>query len=103
MAKTEDATTVDTLKAELDALREEFTCMLGKMSHKAHETADDATAELRARLSGLTDDARDAAYRVRDKGEEYVTDTQDLIARNPLVAVGGALALGVVIGMFSRR
>lgn len=103
MAKTEDAATVDTLKAELDALREEFTSMLSKMSHKAHETADDATAELRARLSGLTDDARDAAYRVRDKGEEYVTDTQDLIARNPLVAVGGALALGVVIGMFSRR
>ncbi len=103
MAKTEDAATVDTLRAELDALREEFTSMLGKMSHKAHETADDATAELRARLSGLTDDARDAAHRVREKSEEYVTDTQDLIARNPLIAVGGALALGVVIGMFSRR
>lgn len=103
MAKTEEAATVDALKAELDALREEFTTMLGKMSDKAHEKADNATAELRARLSGLSDDARDAAYRVRDKGEEYVTDTQDLIARNPLVAVSGALAIGVVIGLCSRR
>ena len=103
MAKTEDAATVDALKVELDALREEFTSMLGKMSDKAHATADDASAELRARLAGLTEDDRDAAYRVRDKGEEYVSDAQDVIARNPLIAVGGALALGVVIGLMSRR
>lgn len=103
MAKTDDTATVDALKNELDALRAEFTALLGKLSDEAHATADEAKSELRARLRGMAADARHAADRARDKGEEYVADAQDLIARNPLTAVGAAAAVGFVIGLCTRR
>lgn len=103
MAKTDDTATVDALKSELDALREEFTGLLSKLSDEAHATADEAKSELRARLRSMSAEARHAAERVRDKGEEYVVDAQDLIARNPLAAVGTAAAVGFVLGLLTRR
>lgn len=103
MAKNDDTATVDALKTELEALREEFTSLLSRLSDDAHGVADEAKSELRARLRGMSAEARHAAERAREKGEEYVVDAQDLIARNPLTAVGAAAAVGFMIGLYTRR
>jgi ElaB/YqjD/DUF883 family membrane-anchored ribosome-binding protein len=78
-----------TLQAELDALRAELARLRGTEAGEEPQPASEVLGKEFAELNGLV-------HRMLD-------DAEDLVARHPVAAVAGALALGIVIGKLTAR
>jgi ElaB/YqjD/DUF883 family membrane-anchored ribosome-binding protein len=82
-----------TLGSRLHALRDEF-------GDKSHELSRSAKAQLARANEGF----RTAAHEVSDRSRRYAGYAHDRAAERPLVSIGAAAGIGLLVGfLLSRR
>lgn len=93
----------DDLALQIDALRGD----LAKITDSVGSIARDEAHTAKARINGAAQDAaergRAAGRRARAEAEEGVAQASDYVRENPLTAVAGAAALGLVFGFLTAR
>jgi ElaB/YqjD/DUF883 family membrane-anchored ribosome-binding protein len=88
------------LRAELDALKSQFTHFISRAGSDAMKTAQDATSQM---TDKVTDKATDFANAATQQAKTFASEIERLGRENPLGAIAGALLVGVVIGLIGRR
>lgn len=90
----EGATTKDyaTLRDDVDALRKDLANLTEKMRGMSGERFESARAQ-----------AREAAQRVRDRGQAAVDEVGHRIEERPLTSVAVAFGVGMLIGRLLDR
>lgn len=81
-----------TLKAELDALREEIAQLRKSAPEQAAAAVDHLPGALGDQLAELN-----------KLVQQMLEDAEDTITEHPVATVAGALALGIVIGRLTAR
>ncbi len=80
---------LDALRKELEELRAAATAKVGEAAAAAQEAVSDAVDEHGAELKKAVDG--------------YLEDAEDMMTDHPLLAVGGALVIGILIGRLTAR
>jgi len=95
-SKTSAPTDFDGLVAQMSALREELTGLAQSVA---------STAERRGRrmASDISDGMGEAAHYVERKGRTAEADLERSITTHPLLALGLAAGVGLLIGAMTRR
>ncbi|SDW80146.1 Membrane-anchored ribosome-binding protein, inhibits growth in stationary phase, ElaB/YqjD/DUF883 family [Albimonas donghaensis] len=93
----------DDLSQQIDALRADLAGITESVGAIAREEAQSA----KARVNGAVNDAaargRAAGEHARAQAEDGVAHAADYVRENPLTAVAGAAALGLVFGFLTAR
>lgn len=101
------------LHHDLDKLRQDVASLkdsLARVAFGATAQAADAvrgagqsaTSQVGATASGLMDTGSDLAASAKDQALTLASQLEATARRNPLGAIGGALLVGIVLGMMSR-
>ncbi|GMG82165.1 hypothetical protein LNKW23_13780 [Paralimibaculum aggregatum] len=105
--KAEDGPGLEELKAQIEALRKDVEGLAEIARDAASAQGRRGAAAARDRVEELSESAREAYRAARDdlgqRGEAAIDETQEMIRRNPLAAIGIALAAGWLIGKLSSR
>lgn len=88
------------LRAELDALKTQFSNFVARASSDALKTAQQTTAQMADKVS---DKATDLANAATQQAKTFASELERMGRDNPLGAIAGALLVGVVIGLIGRR
>ena len=107
------ATPSANLQDDVDKLRHDIASLkdsLARVAFGATAQAADAvrgvgqsaTSQVGATASGLMDTGSDLAASAKDQALTLASQLESATRRNPLGAIGGALLVGVVLGMMSR-
>lgn len=83
--------------------------LMERVVQGAHQTIDRLAGQaaphvqrLEEKLSGADDLLHQRADQLREMGDVYVDSLRDTVRENPLLAVGAALALGLIIARVTR-
>ena len=88
---------VDAIKADLDALRKDFSSVVETLKDTAKSRAGSELDALQKRMNQLAAD-------VQSSGREGLRAVEGQIGEKPLVSVAVAFAVGLIIGkLFDRR
>jgi ElaB/YqjD/DUF883 family membrane-anchored ribosome-binding protein len=94
--KTPASADIEDLMAQLQVLREDVTRL-------THSAAGAAGGRGRRMASDISDGVRQAAHYVERKGTDAEADLQKSVATHPLMALGLAAGIGILIGAMTRR
>jgi ElaB/YqjD/DUF883 family membrane-anchored ribosome-binding protein len=105
--------TGDRLAEEVSSLRADMAKMHGILSNFVSEAGGQAARTARnvgqsvvshvgSTASGLANTTADIASSATDQLKTFATELEDVARRNPLGALAGALAVGIVIGLIIR-
>ena len=105
--------TGDRLAEEVSSLRADMAKMHEILSNFASEAGGQAARTARnvgqsvvshvgSTASGLANTTTDIASSATDQLKTFATELEDVARRNPLGALAGALAVGIVIGLIIR-
>ena len=103
----------DSLAEEVSSLRADMAKMHDILSNFASEAGGQAARTARnvgqavashvgSKASGLASTTSDIASSATDQLKTFATELEDVARRNPLGALAGALAVGIVIGLIVR-
>ncbi|HSA82902.1 MAG TPA: hypothetical protein VLE23_18945 [Geminicoccaceae bacterium] len=88
---------VDAIKSDLDTLRKDLTTVLDRIKGTATSRAESEIQALQKRLNKIADD-------LQTGGRESLRAVEERIEERPLVSLGIAFAVGLVLGrLFDRR
>jgi ElaB/YqjD/DUF883 family membrane-anchored ribosome-binding protein len=90
------STELDDLMAQLQALREDVTRL-------THSAAGAAEGRGRKMASDISDGVSQAVHYVERKGTTAEAELQRSVATHPLMALGLAAGIGILIGAMTRR
>jgi len=99
---TERGTHDNTLGDDLAALKETVAGLVSSMGSGAASTIRETGQTIANAASGALDASASAASYAGDQAKTMANDLEAFARRNPLGAMGGALAIGVLIGMLGR-
>ena len=91
---------VEALRTELNALRDEKPSS-AKSAEETKPRSDEETADA-PRPEELLDDEQPTAADIEKAIDDFVHSVKDEVNERPMVAVGLAFALGILIGRLSR-
>lgn len=94
--KTTASTELDDLMAQLQVLRED-------VSRLTHSAAGAAESRGRRMASDISDGVSQAVHYVERKGTNTEAELQRSVATHPLMALGLAAGIGILIGAMTRR
>ncbi len=95
------------LKSDISRLTEAVRSLLESQAGTAGEAVKAQAASARARAEAVADEVfsrgGETARQTRDRACEIAGELNGHVARNPLVWVAGAIGLGFLIGLITRR
>jgi ElaB/YqjD/DUF883 family membrane-anchored ribosome-binding protein len=92
----------DDLSQELRKIRDEMSSMQKIISGFASSAGNDAKRMAQNIGAQVGDIAGDMASGARDQAKTFAAELEEMARRSPLSTIGGALLIGVVIGLVSR-
>jgi ElaB/YqjD/DUF883 family membrane-anchored ribosome-binding protein len=99
------------LRADLNALREQVSEFIAKASADAMKSAKQTTTDVANQVGSKAADvagqvqtkASDLANAASEQAKTFASEIERFGRANPLGAIAGALLVGVVIGLIGRR
>lgn len=89
--------------ADLDGLMAQFSTLRDEVSRLSHSAASAAEDRGRKMASDISEGVSEAVHYVERKGVSAEAQLEKSIATHPLVALGLAAGIGLVIGAMTRR
>ena len=97
---------VDQLRADIASLRDSLARVVTGVAGEATKTlqggVQDAAAQTGATAQGLADSGLNLAASAKEQAIGLAGELEAMARRNPLATIGGAVLVGMVIGMMSR-
>ena len=97
---------VDKLRADIASLRDSLarvvTGAAGEATKTVQDAAQGAAAQTGATAQNLADSGLNLAASAKEQAISLAGELEAFARRNPLGAIGGALLVGMVLGMMSR-
>jgi len=98
----------------LSELRQDVASLKSTISRFASQAGDDAAktvrgasqtlaAQVGSAASGVADMSSDLANSAKEHAKTLASELEGMARRNPLGTIAGALVVGVVLGMMTRR
>jgi ElaB/YqjD/DUF883 family membrane-anchored ribosome-binding protein len=105
---------VDSSGADLQAIRNDLNSLKDTLSRFMSQASNEAVKTARQVTSNVAGQVTDVASDLADRGSQYAssashqvktfaTELESIARRNPLGALAGAVAIGVLIGITGRR
>ncbi len=98
MPTTDTARTEAVLREEIDRLREDVTVLRDNLTNLTKDAARAAKAGMFEAKSHLSD----AAHTAADKGKQAAHAIEQKVEDNPLVSIGIAFGVGLLVGALLR-
>jgi ElaB/YqjD/DUF883 family membrane-anchored ribosome-binding protein len=96
-------TDLNALRGELSDLKETLAKLASQAGNEVAKSAREIGGRVSLAASGLANKGANVASVAIDHAKTLVTELDDIARRNPLGALAGAVAVGVLIGMMGRR
>jgi ElaB/YqjD/DUF883 family membrane-anchored ribosome-binding protein len=98
----------------LSELRQDMASLKSTISRFASQAGDDAAktvrgagqtlaAQVASAAGGVADMSSDLATSAKEHAKTFASELEGMARRNPLGTIAGALVVGVVLGMMTRR
>jgi ElaB/YqjD/DUF883 family membrane-anchored ribosome-binding protein len=98
----------------LSELRQDMASLKSTISRFASQAGDDAAktvrgagqtlaAQVASAAGGVADMSSDLATSTKEHAKTFASELEGMARRNPLGTIAGALVVGVVLGMMTRR
>ncbi len=95
------------LRNDLNNLKDTFSRFMSQASNEAIKTARQVTANVAGQVSDVASDLAERGGQyvtsASDQAKTFASEVENLARRNPLGALAGAVAIGVLIGLMGRR
>jgi ElaB/YqjD/DUF883 family membrane-anchored ribosome-binding protein len=97
---------VSSLRADINQMQDILSKFVSEAGGQAARTARNVghtvASQLGSTASGLATSSADVASSARDQFKTFATELEGIARKNPLGALAGALAVGIVIGLIVR-
>lgn len=111
MASTSPAATVDDIRKDMQALRDDVTRLAEQVSALLTASGDEAMGEVKERLRRLRDNMGEAVTDAGGRGRDALMDVtdnlgeaiEDAVQEHPLTTIALAVGLGFLFGTAWRR
>ncbi len=111
MASTGPAATVDDIRKDMQALRDDVTRLAEQVSSLVTATGDEAMGEVKERLQRLRDNMGEAVSDAGERGRDAVLEVtenlgeaiEEAVQQHPLTTIALAIGLGFLFGTAWRR
>lgn len=94
---------LETLRSDLDRLINTVTDFMSQVRKEAGETARDVAAGIEDQAGDLAAKGAKMGAAATEQGKTFAADLEQMVRRNPIGAIAGAVTVGVVIGLLGRR
>ena len=98
---------LQSLQADLNGLKETVTKFMSEAAGHAAKTAREVSSQVTSRVSDVAGDLADRgsamASTATEQAKTFANELEGMARRNPLRALAGAVAIGVLIGVMGRR
>jgi ElaB/YqjD/DUF883 family membrane-anchored ribosome-binding protein len=98
---------VQAIRNDLNNLKDTLSRFMSQASNEAVKTARQVTSNVVGQVSDVASDLADRgsqyASSASDQAKSFATELESMARRNPLGALAGAVAIGVLIGVMGRR
>src|ERR1700689_130077 len=91
------------IRNDLNSLRDTLSRFMSQASNEAVKTARQVTSNVAGQVSDLADRGGQYVSSANDQAKTFATELEAVARRNPLGALAGAVAIGVLIGVMGRR
>lgn len=98
-----DERVIKALQSDFEALRKDIDRLKNNAMSNSETIASDAARRLERELEELTVRAREAIDDAGKASREQVDEVRTRVRENPLSSVGGALAIGLMVGRLMGR
>jgi ElaB/YqjD/DUF883 family membrane-anchored ribosome-binding protein len=102
-AKDKAGADLQALQRDLTDLKETVAKLVSRAGDGAAKSAREIAGQVSTAASDLAEKSANVASAATDQAKTLVTELEDIARRNPLGALAGAVAVGVLIGMMGRR
>jgi ElaB/YqjD/DUF883 family membrane-anchored ribosome-binding protein len=95
------------IRNDLNNLKDTLSRFISQASNEAVKTARQVTSNVAGQATDIASDLADKGSQLvssaSDQTKTFATEVESMTRRNPLAALAGALAIGVLIGIMGRR
>jgi ElaB/YqjD/DUF883 family membrane-anchored ribosome-binding protein len=95
------------IRNDLNSLKDTLSRFMSQASNEAVKTARQVTSNVAGQVGDVAGDLADRgsqyASSASDQAKTFATELESMARRNPLGALAGAMAIGVLIGVMGRR
>jgi ElaB/YqjD/DUF883 family membrane-anchored ribosome-binding protein len=95
------------IRNDLNNLKDTLSQFMSQASSEAVKTVRQVTSNVAGQVSDVASDLADRgsqyASSASDQAKTFATELESMARRNPLGALAGAVAIGVLIGVMGRR
>lgn len=106
MGSTSVTDEISSLKSDLQSIKQSLASLTSKASSSAMGMASDATSKMSETVSGvastIAEKSTDIASAASRGASSLTAEVEDITRRNPLPALAGAVAVGMLVGMAAR-
>lgn len=102
-AKDKAGADLKALQSDLSDLKETVAKLISRASNETTKSAREIAGQLSTAASDIAEKGANVASVATDQAKTLVTELENIARRNPLGALAGAVAVGVLIGMMGRR
>jgi ElaB/YqjD/DUF883 family membrane-anchored ribosome-binding protein len=101
--KDKAGTDLKALQSELSDLKETVAKLVSRAGDGAAKSAREIAGQVSTAASDLAGKGANVASDATDQAKTLVAELENIARRNPLGALAGAVAIGVLIGIMRRR
>jgi ElaB/YqjD/DUF883 family membrane-anchored ribosome-binding protein len=95
------------LRADLNGLKDTVTKFISQVSSEAAKSAREVTSSVADQVGGVATDyvgkGAEMTSAASEQAKTVVSELECMARRNPLVAIAGAVLIGILIGLLGRR
>jgi ElaB/YqjD/DUF883 family membrane-anchored ribosome-binding protein len=95
------------IRNDLNSLKDTLSRFMSQASNEAVKTARQVSSNVAGQVGDVASDLADRgsqyASSASDQAKTFATELESMARRNPLGALAGAMAIGVLIGVMGRR
>jgi ElaB/YqjD/DUF883 family membrane-anchored ribosome-binding protein len=91
------------IRNDLNSLKDTLSRFMSQASNEAVKTARQVTSNVAGQVSDVASDLADRGSQYASSAKTFATELESMARRNPLGALAGAVAIGVLIGVMGRR
>ncbi len=103
LAKDKAGADLKALQSDLSDLKETVAKLISRASNETTKSAREIAGQVSTAASDIAEKGANVASVATDQAKTLVTELENIARRNPLRALAGAVAVGVLIGMMGRR